>query len=117
MFDADKYLSTIERPSIRLKGRVHTGRLLSIQEWLTFEPEMKRVQARADGEEGLQIEELRAILRRYINAVFPKPRWRFWERSVSSLILELPIPLQVKALKSFLACQVAALNADPEDSE
>lgn len=127
MFDADAVLESIEAPSLKIGGKVVHGRILSISEWLPFEPQMSRLRAQAaaaqtgDAGPGMTIEDLRNVLHRYLDAIFPRPWWAFWRKRVSAIVLGWPVKAQIEALRSFLVLQSRSMvvpeNEDGDEVE
>jgi hypothetical protein len=109
MFDAQQYLESLEPATFRdPKGRLHIGRVLSYQEWLPFQDRMREL---SKGESSP--EKTTAIIREFCGALFPKPWWKFWRRSVAEHILMLPPPAAIEALQSFSQSQAKILTANP----
>jgi len=110
-FDADAYLEALGHPTITIGGRTHKGRLLSIEEWLPFEPMMKKAAAR-----NMEFSELKTLVKKYCRKIFPR-RFRFWRRSVGSQILKLPPQAMIEAMVSFFECQGRVMVDGPSQEE
>lgn len=108
-FDTKEYLDALDAPSIDLGGRVYTGRLLSIHQWLPFKPRVSSVIS----EEGIEYTEIRKLCLDYCRAAFPRPWWKFWQRSVGRQVVALPPAVMMKALAAFFACQGRAMMLQP----
>ena len=102
MFDAQEYLAAIEPPTfVAPNGKKYVGRVLSTDEFIPYQVAMREVTA---GEQ-LDWRRLQRVLLRLTRAFFPKPRWRFWERSAASWVRTLPPVGQMRAMWDFMASQ------------
>ena len=109
MFDAKQYLDSFEAPLfVDPDGQEHRGILLSHQQWL---PLQKHLNALANINT-LTIDSLHEAIRLIINAIFPRPWWKFWSPRVSSYVMALPPTGQLKALWSFLEPQESLLGIE-----
>lgn len=109
MFDAKQYLESLEPATfIDPKGRKHVGRILSYEEWLPFQERMREL---SKGEP--TPEKTSKIIREFCGALFPKPWWKFWRRSVTQHVLMLPPTAAIAALQSFSQSQAKILEANP----
>lgn len=112
-FDADEMLQGLEPPTITVGGRTYRGRLLSLEEWAPFEPDIRRAMQRE-----MDVAELREFLRRYVDTIFPRPWWAALSRPrMSSVVLALPLKVQMEALRDFLACQGRTFQGNPGSEE
>lgn len=105
VFDADAYAAAVEPPMLKIGGHTYRGRVLSITEWLPFEPRIARLYA---GE--LSAEEFAALTHEYARALFPKGSWPFWLRDpVAQLLLQTPETI-IAALTDFFGSQLRAMG-------
>lgn len=110
MFDAREYLATFEVPVfIAPNGRRYEGRILSADEWAPLQAKLKNV-------ENVRWPELQRVLFELTDAIFPKPRWRIWERSVRDWLKRLPPVGQMRAVWSFMQSQASALGMEMKPS-
>jgi hypothetical protein len=105
--DVDALTAALEPPSITISGQSYAGRVLSVEEWDAFAPRLK---AAAGGT--LEPKELRLLIYQYVGAVFPKPWWKFWSRSVAWRFLQLPPQIQIQAFTSFFQSQMRAMGLE-----
>lgn len=105
MFDADEFIEAMEPPVFRYRGRTYKGRILSDQEMLRFAPRLQKV---VEGK--LSYLDGQVLVYQLGKAIFPKPWWQFWRRSVGSILLKLPTKAREAALQDFLAPQGKALG-------
>lgn len=104
VFDADDVLRALEPPRFHWRGRTYTGRLLSYEEWLGHTRAFERV-APDD-----RVAERRAV-QAFLRAVFPRPWWAPWRRSVAAIVGRLPRAAQLEALLSFCSSLALAHGA------
>jgi hypothetical protein len=108
MFDADAYLETLQPPTIKIGGKEYVGRLLSIEEWLPFEPRLNKI-----AKQEADVDEIRDTIRDYCNLVF-QPTWKdlfnFRRKTVAEQIVALPPRALLKAAADFFESQARALN-------
>ncbi len=116
MFDAQQYLDALSPPQFKdTKGRVHTGRLISYEEFLPFQRKMQTL-ATAPPSDTVA----RTIIRSMVGLLFPKPWWKFWRRSVTAHVLRLPPPAAIAAMQDFsqsLAKMYKAADREAEAAE
>jgi hypothetical protein len=111
-FNADdneitRALDALERPTFQRGGQFFTGVILSLEEFRPFEPLFFKLD-----EQSLDEEQVRTLIYEYTRAVFPDPRpwWRrIWKKAPATLVSEMSLPLQILAVKRFLACQTSAI--------
>lgn len=108
-FDAAAYLEALDPPTITLphpffrqKTKTYRGRILSIEEWIGFEPRFAKWEA-----DELTRAEVRELIEDYLDAV-GLPAYR---------ILQLPEAAIAEAMKDFLASQARAMGIEPAESE
>src|SRR6266576_86473 len=101
MFDASAYLAALEPPVfVDRSGRRHVGRILGSDDW--FRLTTRFALARAEQLQGPAFE---AALKGFVDAIFPRPAWRFWERRVSQHVWDLPPAGRIEAVYDFIASQ------------
>lgn len=105
MFDADEYLEALNPPVFKYGGRTYRGRILSEEEFLRFAPQLQAVARKK-----ISYLEYRVLVWQIGRAIFPKPWWKVWERSVGSILLKLPAKVREAALRDFLEPQGAAMG-------
>lgn len=102
-FDADTYVAAQQEPELTLGSCLYRGRLLSIDEWLVFAAEYDRlIEARAS------VKQLQAFYRRYLSAVFPRSRYKFWAPDPVAGLFRLPWSAVQEAFARFFELQVQA---------
>jgi hypothetical protein len=84
MFDADAYRAALELPTVKMDGRVYTGRLLSHQEWMRYQPTFERWRAGQASEAEMQVA-MYGVLR----AAFPRNPVLWWKPDPVKKILAL----------------------------
>lgn len=114
-FDAAAILAAMERPVLTVPhprrpktGPTITfvGGYLSIEQWASLQDRVMLMQ-RAE----LPVEQLKGLIRDLTDAIFPAPPWWAPWRSWASLELaKLPLAVQLEAIETFTASQVAALR-------
>lgn len=70
VFDAAEYVEALEPPILKIAGRTYRGRLLSMDEWIPFEPRTMRV-----ANQEADWPEARAWIRDFTDATFPPRVW------------------------------------------
>ena len=100
--NVDQWLDSVEKPTITLNGKTHTGRLLSYQQFL---PIMKRLEGIRDSGDN---EAYMSLATDYLNLVFPPSTFAFWKKPLASQILALPNIQEV--LTHFLVQQTASMG-------
>jgi hypothetical protein len=101
VYDADSRLSQLDRPAIRLGGRLYVGRLLSLEEWEPFELRMEQLK-----ESTMTQPEVRRFLCEYSDAVFARRYWwQVWQRSPTQRLMRSPTAVQVEAFTNFFVAQ------------
>ena len=105
MFDADQELEALDPPQFKYQGRVYRGVILSMEDWIRFAPRLQRA-ARKE----LSYVDYQVLVWQLGRAIFPKPWWKVWERSVGAILLKLPLKVREAALQDFLAPQGKALG-------
>lgn len=102
-FDADVYRAAQEEPTLTLGGLLYRGRLLDIEEWLGYAEEHDRLR-----EQGAPQREVIQFYRRYLRAVFPRRRYRWWAADPVPALLAMPWGVVMEATARFFALQVRA---------
>jgi hypothetical protein len=102
-FDADTFVAAQQEPELVIGACLYRGRLLSIDEWLVFAAEYDRLIARK-----APVAELKAFYWRYMRAVFPRARYKFWAPDPVAGLFRLPWSAVQEAFRSFFALQVQA---------
>lgn len=105
MFDADQYIEALEPPVFKYGGRIYRGRILSMEDWVRFAPRLQKA-ARKE----LSHLDYQVLIWQLARAIFPRPWWKVWERSVGSILLKLPIKVREAAVQDFLEPQGRALG-------
>lgn len=134
-FDADSYRAAQEEPTLQIGGLLYRGRLLSIEEWLVYAGEIEQLRAadaratlrRAENEDRFARDEellpdIRgsassayvALYRRYLRAVFPRRRFRFWAPDPVAGLMAMPWGVVTEAITRFFDLQ--ALATKPRES-
>ncbi|HEY4321717.1 MAG TPA: hypothetical protein VGM77_11145 [Gemmatimonadales bacterium] len=104
-FDIDAWQQTTERPSITLRGRTYTGKLLSAEQFL---PILARLQSVATDPEGFF-----AVTRDYLTLIYPRQKWLTWRPQIVDEIMSQPNAAEI--ISSFFAIQLAAMSMTPTD--
>lgn len=115
-FDGDALLASLKLPTITLKGRTYTGRLLSMPEFLTFRERLTGPAAGVAGDTIVEARRFAALVRDLTVAIYGRgrPWWAVWRPTVAAHLLAMPAAVQVEALKSFLQSQMERFEADAE---
>lgn len=104
-FDADQHAAAQERPVLIVGGLRYEGRLLSIEEWLPFADEVEQLRARE-----APVAAWSAFTRRYLQAVFPRQRFRWWAPDPVEQLLRQPWVVVQEALQRFFDLQARAMS-------
>ncbi len=113
MFDTREYLEGIEPPTfIAPNGKVYVGTVRSYDEWLPFQERLESTL----GVDGLSVNNVRQIAYDLTRWLFPKPWWKFWQRSCVYHVMRLPPMVMVKAIFSFIQSQGQALGVEIEST-
>lgn len=102
-FDADVFRAAQEEPTLLVNGRLHIGRLLSIEEWLCYADELRRLNADTTAPPHAYLR----LYRRYLRSVFPRPWWDFGPDPVRALF-RLPWAVVVECIDRFFGLQAQA---------
>lgn len=104
-FDARQYLEALTPPTyVDSKGRTHTGRIVSFEEFVALQPMIEKIERR-EADPALW----KAFVRQMCYVTFPPKHW--WSRSpVIKDILRLPFHAQTEAIKDFCQSHSAALG-------
>lgn len=105
IYDADATLASLERPELRVRGVVHVGRPLSAYQWFRCMAALDK--ARASGSMFAFMQAAKVCF----DAMFPKPWWRVWERSVALTLLAMPPAVWQDALNTFFVSPMMARPA------
>lgn len=105
MIDADADVGDL--PQLKVGGRIYTGRLISFDALVKYEPAMVKW-----GREELSHAEIRALVFRFFREVFPSPWWKLWEKSVAWAVLKLPLKKQMEVFFHFFHLQRRANLGD-----
>ena len=111
VFDADQWMSTLEKPIVVLNRKKYVGRILSIQQFLPFEAAFQELQ------DNQNTEKFTKLVTDYLYEVFPpRKKWFFFKEDIVPQILNHPalIPmvlhffgLQSQALKMTLGQEMS----------
>lgn len=108
-FDADAYLEALGPPVVKLEGQVHTGRMLSIEEWTPFEKRMLAIQQGTASQE-----EIQRFIKDYCDVAF-MASWRQllnpFRKTVAEKVLRLPPAALMKVAHYFFECQARGMDA------
>lgn len=113
-FDADAYLDSLQPPEIKLGGKTYKGRLLSLEEWMPFEPRLQAVAS-----EKATVEEIRGVIKDFCDAVFPVPLLdllNFRRKTVGEQVVALPPAALLKAAAYFFECQARAMRGKNQET-
>lgn len=115
-FDGDAYLAALTLPTLKLGGRVYTGRLLGFEEYLAFRERLTGPAAGIAGDSLVSPQKFSRLVRDLTTAIFGRgrPWWMLWRPTLAAQLVALPFPLQVEALKSFSQSQAAKFATDAE---
>lgn len=102
-FDADTYAAAQQEPELVIGACLYRGRLLSIDEWLVYAEQYDRLLASKP-----TVKQLQAFYRRYMRAVFPRSRFRWWAPDPVKGLFRLPWSAVQEAFKSFFELQALA---------
>jgi hypothetical protein len=104
----DSYIDACEKPTVKINGKVYTGRLLSVVEAGKFDEKWSELgqSGDADGKKTFQ------VCREYLYTIFPKPAIP-WHVDVAKEILNSPAVVQVTA--EFFRVNRAAIAGSPPD--
>lgn len=115
-FDADAYQSSLTLPTLHLNGRLYTGRLLSLDEYLQFAGRLSADGAGIAGDTVRHGATFKALVRDLTTLIYGRgrPWWAFWRPTVAAQLLAMPLSVQLEALKSFSRSQATKFAHDAE---
>lgn len=105
-FDTDAFIAAVAPPSIKVKGKVYTGRLVSWEEMLPLHQKFQNISAVADANKGSPLAvwtQMEAMVRELCDLVGIPP----------GPVLSLPPGAMLKACKHFFVYAMAVETADP----
>lgn len=115
-FDADAYQAAMSPPTLHLNGRLLTGRLLSLDEYLQFADRLSSAGAglAGDGNTVADGRRFRQLVRDLTRMIYGRgrPWWAVWRRTIADELLEKPVAVQLEALKSFSKSQATKFERD-----
>jgi hypothetical protein len=110
MFDSPALVAALATPVfIDLQGKTHTGRILGADSWFRLMASI-RVVKRADGTFDPRL--LSRAMRMIVDAFFPRPWWKFWEKPVSYHVWQLPPDLRMAAVWDFMQSQASVSGTE-----
>lgn len=101
-FDVDAHLATIEPPKVTIKGHTYVGGFISMDEWVKFEAEIMK------GTKEPGSIDWADLYKRYLYAVFPRPKYAKWKTDPVPLILSSPALKAI--LEDLFRCQLAVMT-------
>lgn len=104
--NADEYVETLDFPTLTVRGRTFTGRLLSFPQAVAMQHLFDGMAERDDSANGIT-----RVIKHLCDTGFPRPWWKFWEPRASTLVLSMPVSVQLRVMESFLESQVAHFQA------
>lgn len=115
-FDGDAYLASLQLPTLTLKGRTHTGRLLSLPEFLRFRERLTGPAAGVQGNAIVDPRRFQQLVHDLTWAIYGRgrPWWAVWRPTIAAQLLAMPAAVQVEALLSFSQSQMERFAADAE---
>ena len=99
--NAEAYVEAVKPPEfIAQNGKTYIGRLLSFDQMVKLEPKLRKLNKKEILKSNLkeQFDTIRAVT----NVIFPKPKWKIWERSCSYWLMKLPPHVMLRTFFSFL---------------
>jgi len=112
MFDAPAYLKSLQPPEfIDQNGHKHVGRIIGADTWQRLQSRV-RLTKREDG--SFDPQDLNRAMNAMVHAMFPRPWWKVWERSVAWHLWRLPGTGRMRAVWSFMQSQASANGMEPE---
>jgi hypothetical protein len=123
-FNADAYVQALEVPSFTVGKRTYRGRLMSALEWQAFGRQFEAMEAGA-----LTDDESRALVREFVEALFPAPPPQVTRHffglikrplpqiTPADVFMAMPVPVQLEALKSFARCLTMTLPTSGSGAE
>lgn len=106
VFDADMAVAALEHPVIKLDGRKHTGRLLSVPQAIKWK---SKILGAAKNPEELEDNEALEIIEGFLGDIFAN------DSDVVARIMELPTPVVYEVVWDFLALQDQTVHASGEN--
>ena len=108
MFDSPAYYKSLTSPEfIDPTGKKHTGRVIGADTWFQMQAKL-RSPIREDGT--VDHHALMKAMRTMVNAFFPHPWWKFWEKSVAYWLWQMPMVGRMRAVYDFMQSQASAMG-------
>jgi hypothetical protein len=106
-YDVDAMVKALEKPTVKINGKTHEGRLLSVQQAAKFDERWSSLfQGEPDGNRVYD------FCKDYLYAVFPKPVIP-WHIDVAKEVMNSPVFLQV--VIDFFRVTKSAFVGSPSD--